>query len=135
MSNLISGKEALIALANGEEVEVGSVGSPHLGWRVITNYEDVRLKTFETGVNKHGYSVKFRIKPKTITLNGIEVPAPFDPKEGDKYFHLWPTCDGGYGHDVYESIEDDGFYIQFGAWRTEEEIKQVVEALRKVFNP
>lgn len=76
----------------------------------------------------------FRLKPKTITINGVEVPAPFEPKIGETYYHLSSVFDKGYHwNDEFISIEDDFKYMQFGAWRTEEEIKQVVAALRSIF--
>ena len=117
---LISGKEALIALANGEEVENwnGSVW-----WSVEGTWQlDVFLKTDR----------KFRIKPKTILLNGIEIPAPFEPKDGQYFYYLSSVVDKGYNimnwnTDHYEC------YCQYGAWKSEDEIKQVVAALRKVF--
>jgi hypothetical protein len=61
MSNLISGKEALIALANGEDVEFF--------------YRDVWDSIGEMIVIDHFMSdkFKFRIKPRTITLNGVEL--------------------------------------------------------------
>ena len=120
MSELISGKEALIALANGEEVEFDTgVGAWHLAHKGLT------LHCFD--------SYKFRLKPRTITINGIEVPAPFEPKDGDKYYHISIQTSLGYGWDEWESSDYDARASIFGAWRTEEEIKQVVSALRSVF--
>ena len=63
MTELISGKEALIALANGEEVEIQTLN----GWSGV---ENCQVYQFLNG--NHNY--KFRLKPRTITLNGIEVP-------------------------------------------------------------
>ena len=115
---LISGKEALIALANGEEVEFF--------------YRDVWDSIGEMIVIDHFMSdkFKFRLKPRTITLNNIEVPAPFEPKHGDDIWFLNPDYSCGYADGDYDPAES---VIQFGAWRTEEEIKQVVAALRSVF--
>ena len=124
MSELISGKEALIALANGEEVQ-GNIG---FKWVDISIDQKLSIKSFTTETNDLGCAVKFRLKPRTITLNGIEVPAPFEPKEGDIYWHINPRYEKGY----HFNDELDSF-CQFGAWRTEEEIKQVVAALRQVF--
>ena len=120
MSELISGKEALIALANGEEVEFDAgIGAWHLAHKGLT------LHCFD--------SYKFRLKPRTIIINGIEVPAPFEPKEGEIYWCFSTQTVLGYGYNVYESEYADRRFINMGAWRTEEEIKQVVAALRKVF--
>ena len=64
MSELISGKDALIALANGKEVEFF--------------YRDVWDSVGEMIVIDHftNDKFKFRLKPRTITINGIEVPKP-----------------------------------------------------------
>ena len=122
MSELISGKEALIALANGGEVELQATGD--MNWYDSTQWTVGELLCFKG---------KFRIKPRTITINGIEVPAPFEPKEGEIYWCFSTQTVIGYGHNVYESERADRRFINMGAWRTEEEIKQVVSALRSVF--
>ena len=122
MSELISGKGALIALANGKEVENWN-GS--IWWDVEGTWQlDVFLKTDR----------KFRLKPRTISINGIEVPAPFEPKEGDEYYHISIQTVLGYGWDKWQSSDYDARASMFGVWRTEEEIKQVVAALRSIFN-
>ena len=114
MTDLISGKEALIALANGEEVENwnGSVW-----WDVD--------KTWQVGAFMAGR--KFRLKPKTITINGIEVPAPFEPKEFEDCYMLTDLYEHGYTMTSWKYCK------QVPAWRTEDEIKQVVAALRQIF--
>ena len=60
MSELISGKEALIALANGEDVEY-LYGTK---WESVTDNQI--LITAITGDK-----FKFRLKPRTITINGV----------------------------------------------------------------
>ncbi|MFZ2794749.1 MAG: hypothetical protein WAZ38_04140 [Prolixibacteraceae bacterium] len=130
MSNLISGKEALIALANGEVVQVRN---PNDTWyKDWTDYESFKFKMwigyFTDGASQ-GY--EFRLKPRTITLNNIEVPAPFEPKDGDTVFVLANFLQQGYLECKYPTFESHVF--QFGAWRTKEEIKQVVAAHRNVF--
>ena len=121
MSGLISGKEALIALANGEEVEYESIN----GWSHAKH-----LHAYEF----LGMCLKFRIKPRTITINGIEVPAPFEPKNKEQCFYLDYLENRGFSELSFESnIDAHHRFIQYGAWRTEEEIKQVVAALREVF--
>ena len=127
MSELISGKEALIALANGEEVEFKDGMDK---WENIKHHMNLDLSMFLTSPDW----MKFRLKPRTITFNGIEVPAPFDPKEGEEYWCFSTQTVLGYGHNVYESERADRRFINMGAWRTEEEIKQVVAALRSIFN-
>ena len=121
MSELISGKEAKLAWANGENVEFYSEDLDK--WFSLN--DDVFLSdVFDAR--------KLRLKPRTIALNGIEVPAPFDPKYGDEvYFIDCETTKGYSGDAIGEGCKER--WIQFGAWRTEEEIKQVVAALRSVF--
>ena len=121
MSELISGKDALIALANGEEVEYYKHE-----WMDVN-----RLSVRDLTSSDNMY--KFRLKLRTITINGIEVPAPFEPKDGDKYYHISIQTSLGYGWDEWESSDYDARASIFGAWRTEEEIKQVVAALRQIF--
>ena len=126
MSNLISGKEALIALANGEEVEFKDGMEK---WENIKHHMNLDLSMFLTAPEW----MKFRLKPRTITLNNIEVPAPFEPKDGDTVFVLANFLQQGYLECTYPTFE--GHVFQFGVWRTESEIKQVVSALRSVFKP
>ena len=72
MSELISGKEALIALANGEDVQLRNLKD---NWyKEWTGYNSFKFKTW-IGFFIVGESsgFEFRIKPRTrtITINGI----------------------------------------------------------------
>ena len=127
MSELISGKEALIALANGEKVEWThfSVGK----WRKVPQ-QTAKLQYFLD--DDLGW--KFRLKQRTITINEIEVPAPFEPKIGDYFYVICPTSFTGYTEGFAENQKHLECLSMLGAWRTEEEIKQVVAALRSIFN-
>ena len=116
MSNLISGKEAKLAWANNKEIEY----MPLNKWNLLGG--STPLSIFDRD------DVKFRIKPRTITINGIEVPAPFEPKDGDEVWFI--SDDHPCGYAVIDLHKQK---FQFGAWRSEEEIKQVVEALRSIF--
>ena len=124
---LIGGKEALIALANGESVEVKRIHD--------NEWEPAQL--FGVSVFTDSETTSFRLKPRTITINGIEVPVPFEPKNGEDFYYLDCTSDnyGGWAKTSWRNVESDSFKNNtvFGAWRTEEEIKQVVAALRQVF--
>ena len=116
---LISGKEALIALANGEDVEFKDGMNK---WENIKHHMNLDLSMFLTAPDW----MSFRLKPRTIKLE-LEIPAPFEPKDGDR---VWFICDDNdFGYAKSESYGDDikSFY---GWWRTESEIKQVVAALR-----
>lgn len=118
---LISGAEALRALADGKEVEANNsdfgywIDARNLG--VKDFFDDIHI---------------FRLKPQTIKLE-LELPKPFEPnKVGEKYYFIHLDNDNGYGFNYFESKKADACWMQFGAWRTEEEIKQVVEQLRKI---
>ena len=122
MTNLISGKEALIALANDQDVEYMDTSNnfKSLGWS----------NAFGLGTNLFfSDRLKFRFAPRTILINGIEVPAPFEPKDNENFYVI--DCDS---KDGYRKISNmiHSSWTQFGAWRTELEIKQVVAALRQV---
>ena len=117
---LISGKEALIALANGEEVELQATGD--MNWYNSTQWTVGELLCFKG---------RFRLKPRTITINGIEMPAP---AEDEDYHHqgIWILNSlepKEYSYVVLDITDELPRYW----WRTEEEIKQVVVALRQVF--
>lgn len=116
---LISGKEALIAWYEGLEIEVKHSST---GWFVFNDH-NFGITVFKSEDHQ------FRLKPRTISINGIEMPAPFEPKHGDEIWFLHPDYGCGYLDGDYDPAES---YAQFGAWRTEEEIKQVVTALRFV---
>lgn len=122
MSELISGKDALIALANGEEVEFFKERDQK--WEVIRGLPvcSVLEERF-----------KFRLKPRAITINGIEVPATFNPKEGEVFYYINDYSKDGYDWTNYcDNIFNNTVWI--GKWRSEDEIKQVIAALRSVFN-
>ena len=115
MSELISGKEALIALANGEEVE----------------YFDEKLNEFVYMDMTHHFNQKFRLKPRTITINGIEVPACGENYEyGNAMYILNSLEPEEYSLVVLDKVDEIPLYW----WKSEEEIKQVVAALRSIFS-
>ena len=115
---LISGKEALIALANGGEVELNSLTNG--GW------VDAQQWAVEYFITDH---YEFRLKPRTITINGIEVPAPFEPKVSEEYWFIADYVSSGYS----DTKEGTGINSSIGKWKTEEEIIQVIAALRQIF--
>ena len=116
MSELISDKQAAIAFIDGKQVEfMDETGQ----WRTVLN--NTVLKVFLD-------RTCFRLKPRTITINGIEAPAPFEPnKDDDCRVYVIDTrniC----GWDWQHSSHCKSGHI---VWRTEDEIKQVIAALRK----
>ena len=116
---LISGKDALIALANGQEIEARHKQTG-MGW---SNAMTLNLFSFKSSM------FEFRLKPRTIKLE-LEIPAPFELKEDEKAYRLAPAIACGYTEFYFSEDENEW---QFGSWRTEEEIKQVVAVLRQAF--
>ncbi|EHU2133747.1 hypothetical protein [Acinetobacter baumannii] len=127
---LISGAEALRALADGKEVEY---------WEEYKKAEFPQLPEWVDVLNTVDWDIKndvlsgktkFRLKPQTIKLE-LELPKPFEPKEGDTFYYLndgeeygFVKCEHDWTFDPKE--------LNFGAYRTEDEIKQLVEQLRKI---
>lgn len=121
---LISGAEALRALADGKSIEWQDDNG--IWWPLGVGW------TWNQIVNSLNGIQALRLKPQTIKLE-LDLPKPFEPKDGDICFVI--DADQTEGFRSFTYWEDSDFhkkYIQFGAWRTEVEIKQVVEQLRKI---
>ncbi|HDK9102413.1 TPA: hypothetical protein PVN69_001178 [Acinetobacter baumannii] len=116
---LISGADVLRALADGKEVEGFSE----------ENEEWIPIVYFSVQEVVNGL-YKFRLKPQTIKLE-LELPKPFEPEEDCHVYILDDGKTDGYRRYSYEVHGDKGNTF-IGIWRTEEEIKQVVEQLRKI---
>lgn len=122
---LISGADALRALAENKNVQCSIAGKND--WTVdiltITPYHFIGMGSGQ---------FQFRLKPRTIKLE-LEIPAPFEPKEKDIFWTLSTNYECGYVQILcYRNDEQGERLSQFGAWRTEDEIKQVVAALRGI---
>lgn len=115
---LISGAEALRAIADGEQVEVRALGA---------NWVDAKNSTHPFGMF-FDKDFEFRFKPHTVKLE-IEVPAPFEPKNGEHYWYINPHSENGYS---WGRFCDGACRIQFGAWRTEAEIKVVAKQMKRM---
>ena len=106
MSELISDKEAKLAWANGEVVQ----------WRQsFEKWNDLEPSNVLGLFDCNG--MEFRLKPRTITLNGIEVPAP-DQIEAD------PSLYGGWAINIGSE-----YYM----YKNKSDYNIVVAALRSVF--
>lgn len=120
---LISGADALRAIADGKEVEVYMEIPNKLpktkGWVDASICSLVAFAFISPSL-----SFKFRLKPRTITLN-VEIPAPFEPKVDEFAFYLDGSCKDGFNFYQYDGID-----LGNPLWRSSEEIKQVVEALK-----
>ena len=118
MTKLLSGEEAKLAWANGEQLQVAHI--------TVKDWDELNDK-YSLGVFTSDKYV-FRIKPRTITINGIEVPAPFKPKISESAWVVDSATPLGY-RNIFHHTD----CVHFMCWRTEDEIKQVVAALRQVF--
>lgn len=119
---LITGKEALIALANGDCVEYTNSCTPY--WRDLAASGVSINEVVDPKFNK------FRLKPKIILINNIEVPAPFEPKCMEDFYVIDGTHSQGW---INGNPANPSLSMGNPKWRTEGEIKQVVAAIRSVF--
>ncbi|EMI9071793.1 TPA: hypothetical protein ACJKZR_001401 [Acinetobacter baumannii] len=113
---LISGADALRALADGKDVQ----------WATGDDFQDV---TGQWEIREFSHpSFRFRLKPQTIKVE-LELPKPFEPKIGEEVWFIDDYSKCGYSRSAEYGSD---IYSYFGWWSTEEEIKQVVEQLRKI---
>lgn len=123
MSELISGKEAKLAWANEKKLQIANT---------IVGEDFYDLDDSNTALNIFDLDFyKFRLKPRTITItiNGIEVPC--NKSKHDKDNVVWvinTACENWYDWIHGSDCDFNTLY-----WETEEEIKQVVSALRSIF--
>lgn len=125
MSELISGAEALRALADGvkpEDIE----GRFSNGFTKSFVPMDGKVSVFVQYLNEK----LFRLKSQTIKVE-LELPKPFEPKEDGYVYIIDDNQVSGY-QKYYFVVEGDNELDFIGVWHTEEEIKQVVEQLRKI---
>ncbi|WP_269511541.1 hypothetical protein [Acinetobacter baumannii] len=107
----LEGHPVQFMLANGDFIDITS---------------DTTLGIFE---KDGGYS--FRLKPQTIKVE-LELPKPFEPKVGDIYWFLSPFYSTGYDHCTFANDSSDKLHVQYGAYRSEDDVKKAVEQLRKI---
>lgn len=80
MSELISGEDVFSALSSGNEVQYNWLKNRSAKWFDLSNeLKEFTLQDILSGSTGNG-DVIFRLKPSTITLNGIEVPKPNKPE-------------------------------------------------------
>ena len=122
MSELISGKEAKLAWANGKKMQISNT---------IVGEDFYDIDDSNTTLNIFDLDFyQFRLKPRTITINGIEVPAcgvDYKPHTFMFVLNSLEPCE------YSKIILDESDEIPPYWWSTEDEIKQVVAALKKIF--
>ena len=79
--------EFIVAFAEGKEVE----NFYNNKWHTVTDLDQLSTYT------------QFRIKPKTKTINGFEVPVPMDkePEQRSKYYYPCVTSNEFYSQEVF----------------------------------
>lgn len=129
LEGLIEGKEALRAALDGEVIQFNYEPLEERLWVDLKPLkDDFSIKTIFTNHDSEGRKVFFRLKPRIILINSIEVPAPTEPKIGDDVWFISSVQAGGYNKVVHSGDCD---YL-LGVWDSEEKIKVVVDALCKV---
>ena len=105
MSELISRQEAKLAWANGKKLQISNT---------IVGEDFYDMDDSNTTLNIFDLDFyQFRLKPRTVNLNGIEVPAPFEPKVGDTVWCI--SDDHGCGYCTYEWIKTIRLLLAHGA--------------------
>lgn len=122
VTNSISGEDAKLAWAKGQQVQVRPK-TPSGTWGDLSGRHSL-------DIFGQGDSYEFRLKTRAILINGIEVPCCGQGyRYGDAMYILNSLDPSEYSMIVLDEIDEVPLYW----WNTEEEIKQVVEALRQVF--
>ena len=127
---MISGADVPALIKKGESVQFRSVFNVQGGgeWQDLNLERDEEEFSLGDLINTR---FEWRLKPQTIKLE-LELPKPFEPEEGEKYWWINPNAKLGYEWDTNDLERTDFNRIAMSVWRTEEEIKQVVEQLRKI---
>lgn len=128
---LISGAEALRALADGKDVDVHESTYKNEVWFNLKDTKFTPAEILAEKVRDKPYTLTFRLKPQTIKLE-LELAKPFEPKNGEMYWWIDATSEEGYSYTYFDNNKVDQDVMQFGAFRTEEDVKKAVEQLRKI---
>lgn len=117
-------EDMLLDLIAGKEVEF---------WDDSTHQFELFLVGRHSLNMFHQPECKFRLKPEMVKLE-IELPKPFKPKVGDKYYYLDVRSLTGYNCDWFDGLPSDMQNIMYGAWKEKSEIEAVVQIYQNVFN-
>lgn len=106
-------KEALISHLQGGMVECNPANS---GWMPFIEYFDHLLRIDDFCKDDFACAIEFRLAPRTVTVNGVEVPAPESvaPEEGTYYFVVALHLDDLFSEEVWCGDEEDGLWLSKG---------------------
>lgn len=122
---LISGADVPRLIKDGNQIQLRAAIGFKLGeWKDLDLERDEEEFSLGDLINTR---FEWRLKPQTIKLE-LELPKPFEPKDNDWVWTISGVQEGG----ITQMLHRDGNDYPLGAWRTEEEVKQVVEQLRKI---
>jgi hypothetical protein len=79
---------------------------------------------------------RYRVKPETVSLNGIDIPRPMSkaPADGAKYWFPNSNYVCGYSFDTWEGRHVDECRLSSGTcWDTESGASEAVSALKRIF--
>lgn len=118
-SNILTPLQVAEALINKEALEYTYNGTL---WMSVEQ-EDDEIFFYNDGV------YRYRRKPKTIIINGFEVPAPLSeiPKEGIVYYPN--VARGNIGMNYAKNIRFTKLF-----WRTREDAQKILDAMLAPFN-
>lgn len=127
---LISGADVPALIKKGESVQFRSVFNVQGGgeWQDLNLERDEEEFSLGDLINTR---FEWRLKPQTIKLE-LELPKPFEPQMGDRYWIIHPAFKRGYTEGMFGEADKHEAFQQFGAYRTEDDVKQAVEQLRKI---
>lgn len=100
-------KDALIAHLQGEVVEVRGA-EMNVPWKSFAKHHaNVTIDQFEDP--DFAGACEYRIKPRTVLCNGVEVPAPESvaPAEGSCYYTPHVTREPGYNEETWDEASFD----------------------------
>ena len=119
MGGLLSNNEAKLAWAKGKQLQV-----VHVAMKEWDDLDDTySLAVFDSD------KYIFRLKPRTVLINGIEVPCNKNKHDKDDVVWVINTA----SEDWYDWIYGSDCNAKTLYWETKDEIQQVVAVLRQVF--
>ena len=107
-------KEALIAHLQGQNVEVCGVATA-TPWKPFMLYHgNIPMHLIDDPA--FGGGCEYRLAPRTILVNGVEVPAPETeaPKHEQRYFISDPTCEDGVSEFAWVNDRTDNRCLRLG---------------------
>lgn len=126
---LISGADVPRLIKEGNQIQLRAAIGFKLGeWKDLDLERDEEELTLGDLINSR---FEWRLKPQTIKVE-LELPKPFEPKLGDIYWFISPFYSTGYDHCTFTNDSADKLHVQYGVYRSEDDVKKAVEQLRKI---